>query len=77
MESNLKLVASRDFNGVTLNCYQDYEQSDNDDFFATREQIGSALGYVNPSNAIKDIHSRNKERLDAFSTQRNLRQVEG
>ena len=77
MNSNLQVVATREFNGITLNCYQEHEQENPQEFFATREQIGLALGYENPANAIKDIHSRNKERLDAFSTQRNLRQVEG
>ena len=68
MESNLTLVASRDFNGVTLKCYQDKEHSDSDVFFATREQIGLALGYENPSDAIRFIHNRNKERIDKFAT---------
>src|SRR5699024_4197021 len=32
-----------------------------------REQIGQALEYSEPRNAISKIHSRNKERLDKFS----------
>jgi prophage antirepressor-like protein len=36
-------------------------------FFMTREQIGQALEYKTPRRAIKDIHLRNKDRLDKFS----------
>ena len=43
------------------------EQADKEDFFATREQIGLALGYEYPREAIGKIHQRNKERLDKFS----------
>jgi len=39
----------------------------------TREQIGMILGYENPGNAISDIHRRNREFLDRFSSTRNLR----
>lgn len=38
----------------------------------TREQIGQLLGYKNPKKAIKDIHIRNRERLDLFSKQVEL-----
>ena len=34
----------------------------------TREQIGIALGYVDPRNAIANIHNRNKERIAQFSS---------
>ena len=33
----------------------------------TREQVGIALEYENPSQSIKNIHSRNRDRLDRFS----------
>jgi hypothetical protein len=67
MKNNLQVVATREFNGITLNCYQDKEQKDPTDFWATREQIGLALGYAFPREAIGKIHERNKERLDKFS----------
>ena len=77
MNSNLQLVASRHFDNVILDCYQEVGQDNPQEFLATREQIGLVLGYQNPGNAIKDIHARNKDRLDKFSIQRKLRQVEG
>ena len=77
MEKSLQLVATRQLNDITFECYQEQGQENQQDFWATREQIGQALGYENPSNAIKDIHSRHSERMDMFSTQRKMRQVEG
>lgn len=38
----------------------------NDDILLTREQIGSALEYVDPSQAIKKIHLKHKDRLDSL-----------
>ena len=67
MSSNLQLVASRQLNGITFNCYVEHGQGDPQDFWATRTQIGELLGYADPSTAIKNIHSRNKDRLDKFS----------
>ena len=73
MNDNLHLATSRNFNGVTFDCYIERENENSGDFWATRTQIGLLLGYENPRDAIKDIHNRNKERLDKFSTQRKLR----
>ena len=67
----MELLTTREFNGVELQCYKD-ENSD-DDFYATREQIGQLLGYKHPQKAIKDIHLRNKERLDKFAKLVELR----
>ena len=77
MNSNLQVVATREFNGITLNCYQEKGQQDTSDFFATREQIGQLLEYENPEISIANIHNRNKERLDKFSTLIKLIRVEG
>lgn len=71
----MKLATTREFNGVTLNCYVD--QQDSNDFWATREQIGQALGYAEPMKAIAKIHERNKDRLGKFSTIVKLTTVEG
>ena len=72
----LKLATSRQFNGNELACYTE-ENPDTPqekwEFWATREQIGKFLGYANPRKAIKDIHTRNRERLDKFSKSVNLR----
>ena len=60
-----ELVSTRDFNGVRFDCYQ--EDQGGGDFWVTREQIGRLLEYAEPREAIKNIHSRNRERLDKFS----------
>ena len=67
MNSELQLATTRDFNGITLNCYRENGQEDPQDFWATREQIGQALGYEYPRETIGKIHHRNKARLDKFS----------
>ena len=43
----------------------------------TREQIGTALNYENPNDAIRLIHHRNADRLDSLSTTLTLGVVEG
>ena len=59
---------TRQFNGLQFDCYQDENQNSSDnEFWATREQIGRLLGYAYPVEAIGKIHNRNKERLDKFS----------
>ena len=77
MGSNLQVVATREFNGIRIECYQEDGQTDPTEFYATSEQIGQALGYVNPDVAIRKIYMRNKERLDKFSISTNLVRVEG
>lgn len=67
MDSALQLITSRQFDGFTLDCYIDPAQNNNGDFWATRTQIGEMLGYSEPGTAIKNIHLRNKDRLDKFS----------
>lgn len=39
----------------------------NDDILLTREQIGQALEYKDPTNAIGKIHKRHSDRLDKLS----------
>ncbi len=78
MERKFELATTRDINGLTLNCYRENGQDDlSGEFWMTREQIGQLLEYKNPVHAIKDIHTRNKERLDLFSRWLKMRQVEG
>ena len=71
MSNELQVLTKRNFNGVCLDCYGQNGQ-DAGDFWATREQIGELLGYNNPVNAVGRIHQRNKERLDKFSTVRQI-----
>lgn len=61
--SNLKLVTTENFGDLQCNFYRNM----NDDILLTREQIGSALEYSNPSKAIQKIHLKHKERLDSLS----------
>lgn len=72
--NNLKLVETDAFNEIAT-C--DFWGNANNEYLVTREQIGRALGYSNPTNAIKNIHLKHKERLDKFSTQLTLGYVEG
>ena len=60
---NLSIVTKEMFGDNEMTIYE----NENKDIFMTREQIGRALEYKNPRRAIKDIHLRNKERLDNFS----------
>lgn len=59
----LSLFTKEMFGQNEMNIYT----NENNDVFMTREQIGQALEYKNPRKAIRDIHLRNKERLDQFS----------
>lgn len=70
----MKLVETDVFNEIAT-C--DFWGNANNEYLVTREQIGRALGYSNPANAIKNIHLKHKERLDKFSTQLTLGYVEG
>ena len=61
----MQLLTTKEFDGVTLDCYQ--AENEDDGFWATREQIGQLLEYENPRVSIANIHNRNIERLDKFS----------
>lgn len=60
---NLELVTTENFGSVTCDFYRNV----GNEIFMTREQIGEALGYNNPSTAIKNIHRKHRERLDNLS----------
>lgn len=64
MSENLKLCSTKRFNGVKLAYYLD---TDNGDFWITREQISSFLGYSNPHVVVARIHKRHSDRLDKLS----------
>lgn len=61
--TNLKLVTTENFGELQCNFYRNM----NDDILLTREQIGTALEYSNPSTAIKNLHRKHKDRLDTLS----------
>lgn len=60
---DLKIIKKEKFNDLECDFYKD----EKGEVFITRNQIGKALEYSNPSRAISDIHRANKERLDRFS----------
>lgn len=64
MNNNLVLVTNERFGELECNIYQD---RNNGECYFTREQIGTALEYSDPRNAIKNIHARNQRRLDTLS----------
>lgn len=75
MTQNLTLVTQKPFGSLTCNVYQD--DSNKNEFYMTREQIGTALNYEHPGDAIQRIHERNADRLSPLSTTVSLTGVEG
>ena len=61
--NKLKLITTETFNNLPCNFYRNM----NDDILPTREQIGQALEYSNPVDAIYRIHKRHQDRLDKMS----------
>lgn len=61
--SKLKLITTENFGELQCNFYRNM----NDDILLTREQIGTALEYANPSKVIQKIHLKHKDRLDSLS----------
>lgn len=61
--SKLKLITTENFGDLQCNFYRNM----NDDILLTREQIGTALEYADPSKAIQKIHLKHKDRLDSLS----------
>lgn len=72
--NNLKLVETDVFNEIAT-C--DFWSNANNEYLVTREQIGRALGYSNPTKAIDNIHRKHRERIDKFSTTLTLGVLEG
>ena len=62
MNDTLKLVETRTINDTLVNGYYGKKEA-----WFTRNEIGSALEYADPQNAITIIHRKHKERLDGFS----------
>lgn len=63
MTTTLTLATQKPFGSLTCDVYND----DNNEFYMTREQIGTALEYDDPRKRIAVIHTRNKDRLDPLS----------
>lgn len=56
----MKLITTEKFGDLNCNFYRNI----NGDIFLTREQIGAALEYADPSKAIRKIHLKHKDRLE-------------
>lgn len=69
----MTVITSKHFGALNVDVYQ----NDKHQYYMTREQIGAALEYNNPNDAIRIIHSRNADRLDPLSTSFKLNGVEG
>ena len=59
----LKLVKHGEFLGTVCDFYVDEENN----IYMSRTQIGYALQYKDPANAIKNIHNKNHDRFDKYS----------
>lgn len=64
----MTVITSKPFGALNVDVYQD----DKHQYYMTREQIGTALEYTSPVVAIKKIHDRYADRLDALSSITNL-----
>lgn len=71
--NNLKLIVSDNFGNVRCNFYK----NEKEDILMTRAQIGQALEYNDPSDAVRKIHDRHKERLDKFSVRDKMTATDG
>ena len=66
--TNLKLITTENFGELSCNFYRNM----NDDILLTREQIGTALEYSDPSMCIRRIHLKHKDRLDSLCVKMKL-----
>ena len=71
--SKMDLVKREKFGGMEV----DFYRNENNEVFMTRNQIGEALEYANPNDAIRLIHRKNNERLDAHSVTFKLNGTDG
>ena len=71
--NSMTVIISKPFGALNMDVYEDSKHQ----YYMTREQIGTALEYGNPVTAIKNIHQRNADRLDKFSTWLKTSRVEG
>lgn len=55
----------------------DFWQDENKQIWMTRKQIGEALEYLNPNDAVRLNHERHKGRLDKYSVSFKLNGTDG
>lgn len=58
----MNYLSTYTFENKTYNFFGD----NTDKIYLTREQVGMALGYKNPSEAIRQIHKRYRQKLEQF-----------
>lgn len=68
----LRLVKQEDFLGTKC----DFYVNDRYDIYMSRTQVGYALQYKSPSDAIRNIHMRHYKRLDDMSIEVTTAQIE-
>lgn len=73
MRNNLKLITTETFGDLSYNFYCNM----NDDILLTREQIGLALEYKYPDDALSKIHKRHSNRLDPLSAVVKMASTDG
>ena len=71
--SNLKLITTETFGDLSCNFYRNI----NDDILLTREQIGQALEYAYPDDALSKIHKRHHDRLNELSVTEKIKCKDG
>lgn len=71
--NSMTVITSKPFGALNVDVYQ----NDKHQYYMTREQIGTALEYNNPSKAIQNIHVKNADRLDPLTSFLNLRNEVG
>lgn len=58
----MEIITTEIFDNIQCNFYRDI----NNEILLTREQIGAALNYADPSKSIQKIHLNHKDRLEKF-----------
>lgn len=71
--TSLKLITTKNFGDLQCSFYRNI----NDDILLTRKQIGTALEYKYPDDALSRIHKKHKNRLDLLSVVVKLTSTDG
>ena len=71
--TNLKLITTETFGELPCNFYRNM----NNDILLTREQIGIALDYKYPDDALSKIHKRHSASLDPLSIVKKIKCKDG
>ena len=72
--ATMQVATTRNFGDLEIQVYENPQVGHSkaqDDFWMTREQVGTALEYGDPTKAIDNIHKRNADRLDPLSSTLN------